>query len=111
MHQHLAMEQHPATSFGNWEGGRTYDEDPPTCIHYLIEWKVTLNNRTVAKDTEQDLVLAPRLHWRLFLQPKLKELLVRKYPHRKPESDNTSVVVSATRQKGLTLRFDGTDIN
>jgi hypothetical protein len=69
------------------------------------------NNRTVAKDTEQDLVLAPRFHWRLFLQPKLKELLVRKYPHRKLESDDTSVVVSATRQKGFTLRFDGTDID
>lgn len=45
------------------------------------------------------------------MQPKLKELLVRKYPHRKLESDDTSVVVSAIRQKGLTLRFDGTDID
>jgi hypothetical protein len=27
------------------------------------------------------------------------------------ESDDTSVVVSATRQKGFTLRFDGTDID
>lgn len=101
----------PLLQFGDWEEGRTYDEDPPTCIHYSIEWKVTLNNRTVAKDTEQDLVLAPRFHWRLFLQPKLKELLVRKYPHRKLEPDDTSVVVSATRQKGLTLRFDGIDID
>lgn len=101
----------PLLQFGDWEEGRVYDEDPPTCIHYLIEWKVTLNNRTVAKDTEQDLVLAPRFHWRLFLQPKLKELLIRKYPHRKLESDDTSVVVSATRQRGIPLRFDGTDID
>ena len=77
----------------------------------MIEWNVTLNNRTVANDTEQDLVLAPRFHWRLVLQPKLKELLVRKYPRRTLESDDTSVVVSATRQKCLTVRFDGTDIH
>lgn len=70
-------------------------------IHYLIEWKVTLNNRTVAKDFEQVPVLASRFHWRLFLQPKLKELLVRKYPHRKLELNDTTVVVFATRQKGL----------
>lgn len=63
----------------------------------LIEWKVTLNNRTVAKDTEQDLALAPRFYWRLFFQPKLKELLTRKYPQRKLGSDDTSVVISATR--------------
>ncbi|CAG8428374.1 unnamed protein product [Penicillium salamii] len=101
----------PLLQFGDWEEGRAYDEDPPACIHYLIEWKITLNNRTVAKDTEQDLVLAPSFYWRLFLQPKLKELLIRKYPHRKLESDDTSVVVSATRQKGLTRRFDGTDVD
>jgi hypothetical protein len=65
----------------------------------------------VAKDTEQDLVLAPRFHWRLSLQPKLKELLVRKYLHRNLESDDTTVVVSATRQNGFTLRFDGTDVD
>ncbi|OQD75547.1 hypothetical protein PENANT_c153G06638 [Penicillium antarcticum] len=100
----------PLLQFGDWEEGRTYDEDPPTCIHYLIEWKVTLNSRTVVKDTEQDLVLAPRFYWRLFLQPKLKELLIRKYPRRELELDDTSIVVSATRQKGITRRFDRTDI-
>lgn len=101
----------PLLQFGDWEEGRTYDEHLPACIHYLIEWKVTINNRTVAKDTEQDLVLAPRFYWKLFLQPKLEGLIVRKYPHRKLESDDTSVVVSATRQKGLVLRFDRTDIH
>jgi len=45
------------------------------------------------------------------LRPKLKELLIRKHPHRKLESDDTAVVVSATWQKGFTLRFDGTDID
>jgi hypothetical protein len=45
------------------------------------------------------------------LQLQLMELLVREYPHRKLESDDTSVVVSATRQKGLARRWDGTDID
>ncbi|PGH30703.1 hypothetical protein GX50_06516 [[Emmonsia] crescens] len=98
--------------FGDWVEGRVYDEDPPTCIHYWIEWKVTLNNRTVVKDTEQDLVLAPGFYWRLFLQPKLKELLCCKYPHRSIVSDDTSVVVSVTRlQDKLTRRFDQTSID
>ncbi|KAJ5256672.1 hypothetical protein N7478_012776 [Penicillium angulare] len=101
----------PLLQFSDWEEGRTYDEDPPTCIHYLIEWKVTLNNRTVAKNTEQDLVLAPRFYWRLFLEPKLKELIMRKYSHRKVQTDDTSVVVSATRQRGIPLSFDGTNID
>jgi len=45
----------------NW--GRTYNEDTPKSIDYLVEWKVTLNNRILAKDTEQDLVFKPSAYW------------------------------------------------
>jgi len=39
--------------FLDWDSERIYDEDPPSHIHYSIEWKVTVNNRAIMpKDTE-----------------------------------------------------------
>ncbi|PGH02176.1 hypothetical protein AJ80_08899 [Polytolypa hystricis UAMH7299] len=91
----------PLLQFGDWVEGESYDEDPPTCIHYWIEWEITLNKRTVIKDTEQDLVLAPGFYWRLFLEPKLREKLCAKYPHRKIVLDDTSIVVMPDIEKQL----------
>jgi hypothetical protein len=41
-----------------WDKEKTYDKDLLSCIHYLIEWKVTLHNKIVSRDTEQNIVLA-----------------------------------------------------
>jgi hypothetical protein len=51
-----------------WDWTKAYDELPPTCLHYSIVWKVTLNNKLICKDTEQDLVLTPQYHWSIILR-------------------------------------------
>lgn len=97
-----------------WDKENTYDEDPPSYIHYLIEWKVTVNNRVVSKDTEQDVVLAPAVYWRIALQPKLEKLLCRKLAKNRPvRSEDTNVVISVTErsQRDLAKRFEDTNVD
>lgn len=98
----------------DWDEGKTYDEDPPSCIHYSIEWKVNVNNKVVSKDTEQNVVLAPASFWNVILQTKLEKLLRRKVPrNRCVRSDDANVVVSVTErsERDLTKRFDDNDID
>jgi hypothetical protein len=108
--------QPPALPLLRWDDGNEncpYDEDLPTCIHYSIEWKVTLKSRVVSKDTEQDLVLNPMDHWKFFLNPKLDKLLDKKFPDRRVEIDDTSIAVSANdrSQRDLIKRFEETNID
>ncbi|KAK1990396.1 hypothetical protein LX36DRAFT_686042 [Colletotrichum falcatum] len=78
-----------------WDEFRNYDEQPPTCIHYSLEWKLTANNRTVSKDSEPNLVLAPSDFWELTLRSKLNSLVTKKLATNKTfKPDDTTVTVS-----------------
>jgi hypothetical protein len=97
----------------DWDENGSYDEDPPRCLHYSIEWKVTLNGKVISKDTETNLVLSLLPYWQQFLQPRLQQLLQKKLGNSSAKSDDTSVVVSVTgrSERDLTKRFEELDID
>ncbi|KAH8655545.1 hypothetical protein BX600DRAFT_369278, partial [Xylariales sp. PMI_506] len=63
--RHGARSGLPLLQLGDWDPDLFYDETPPTCIHYFLEWKLLLRKATSTRpakfvsDTEQNLVLAP----------------------------------------------------
>jgi hypothetical protein len=59
---HLQLDKLQLLYIDEWDDENTYDEVPLSCIHYSIEWKVTLNGKLISKDTEQNLVLAPTFY-------------------------------------------------
>jgi hypothetical protein len=96
-----------------WDEYNSYDEDIPSRLRYSIEWKVVVHNKVLAKDTEQDVVLAPAAYWRFCLKAKVEKLLSRKLPHgRHVKCDDTRVVASVNdrSERDLTKRFDDMDV-
>lgn len=68
-----------------------------------------MNNRAVARDTEQDILLAPASFWSMFLQPKLDALLSKKITSRKrikPDDSDVVVSVNERSERDLVRRFD-----
>lgn len=97
-----------------WDEHNGYDEDTPTRLRYSIEWKVTVNNKAVSRDTEQDVVLAPAVYWRMYLQPRVDTLVARKLPTGgQAECDDTTVVatVNDRSERDLVKRYDDMHID
>jgi hypothetical protein len=68
----------------------------------------------IAKDTEQDIVLAPAPYWATFLQPKLNALLSKKMTNRKrirPDDSNVVVSVNERSERDLIRRFDEVQVD
>ncbi|KAK7928761.1 hypothetical protein PG985_005759 [Apiospora marii] len=86
----------PLLQLADWKEDEAYNNEPPRCIHYSIEFKVIYNNRVLLKDTEPDLVLAPGAYWLKFLQPKLERLVKTKLRRTKDlvQINNTIITVS-----------------
>jgi len=104
----------PLLQLADWNEHLVYNEYPFICIYYFIEWKLIVNNKGIARDTEQNLVLAPSAYWGRVLQPKLEKLLQKKLPLNKSfRADDIMVAVSVTdrAERDLIKRFDELDID
>ncbi|KAF4447038.1 AAA family, partial [Fusarium albosuccineum] len=104
----------PLLQLADWDEELSYDEQPPTCVHYSIEWKLTLNHRSISKDTEPNLVLAPGPYWNTRLRPKVEKLAKKKLPsNRSFDIDDTDIAVCVNDrgERDLTKRFDGLNID
>lgn len=97
-----------------WDEYNSCEEDTPSHLRYSIEWRVSVNNKVIARDTEQDVVLAPAVYWRMYLGAKVDKLVDRKLPHSSHvRLDDTSVVASVNdrSERDLTKRFDDMEID
>ncbi|KAM0293718.1 hypothetical protein ACHAPM_011518 [Fusarium culmorum] len=104
----------PLLQLTEWDETLAYDKQPPTCVHYLIEWKLKLNNRCISKDTEPDVVLAPGAYWTKYLWSKVDKLAKKKLPsNRTFHIDDTDIAVSVNYrgEEDLATRSDGLDID
>lgn len=87
------------------------DDERPSYIPYVIEWKVTLNNRTLTKDTEQDLKSTPCSYWQEIKQNAERLLHQKINRDRRVRLDDTVFVVSVNGLRDFTKRFEKTDID
>jgi hypothetical protein len=99
-------------SSDDWGEDAASDESVANRIQYTVIWKLTVNNRCKAKDTEQDVVVAPGAFWETMLRRKFETVRERKLPaNRSFQMDETKAIVSITGKKKLEKRFDGLDID
>jgi hypothetical protein len=97
-----------------WDEYNSYGEVVPSRLRYTIEWKMATNNKVVCKDTKQDVVLAPAVYWRLYLQPKVEKLVAKKASQgRQVELNNTSVVASVNNrsERDLCKQYNNMHVN
>ncbi|MCJ1474765.1 hypothetical protein MMC13_003425 [Lambiella insularis] len=68
----------PFLRLEDWDPAWSYNEEPPTCVHYDIVWKVVLSGKEIAIDTECNIVLEPALFWQIKLHARLMQLTEKK---------------------------------
>ena len=85
----------PLAEWEKWGENNYYEEqEEPRFIRYTIAWKLMINRTIEARETEQDLVVAPSEYWEKHLKQKIEELVHMKKRNRRVRSEDTAIVVS-----------------
>ena len=80
-------------------------------MHYIMEWKLTLNRRVAAKQTENDLVVAPSDFWNEELSSQIADIV--KSTGKSCEADATTIAISVNdhSEYDITKRFEKLEID
>ncbi|KAK4071308.1 hypothetical protein Purlil1_13462 [Purpureocillium lilacinum] len=87
----------PFVPYADWDAGQSYDDVPPTCILYVLEWKITFNNRQVRKQTEEGLVVAPGEFWDEDLSIRVEDIAKKTA---KPSMPDTTTIIMSVNDRG-----------
>jgi len=101
----------PIVPYADWVLDQSYDQLPPSCVYYIMEWKLTLNRRLVAKQTEDDLVVALSDFWNEELSSKIADIV--KSTGKPCEADAMTIAISVNDrlEHDITKRFERLEID
>lgn len=101
----------PLLQASEWDEQATYNENPPSCVHYDLTWKISLNKGTTRltnlteSRTENNLVLAPGAFWKRTLKDTVQQVLERKTPAGKKYTIEETKIKVSTDQRGRSNLF------
>ncbi|CEF85343.1 unnamed protein product [Fusarium graminearum] len=98
----------PFLPLTEWDPDQRYDDQPPSYIHYALEWKMTLLSLLGDVSIVQDIALAPGDFWDHTLRPELERLVEKTRSNEPCKADATTITMSVTdrSERDITKRFD-----
>jgi hypothetical protein len=79
--------------------------DPPCCMRYIMEWKLISNKRAVAKQTEENLVVASSDFWNEELASKIADIVQLKGKPYSADSATITISVNDRSERDITKHF------
>ena len=80
-------------------------------MHYVVEWKLTLNKRVATKQTENGLVLAPSDFWNEELSHKIIGIVKSTGKSCRADATTITICVKDRSESDITKRFDELQID